>query len=112
MMFLVSYGLVCLAAIFNACMDTCEDDVHFNKSIFKNLDPTFFCKSVSWQYAKTLLGYRFDFWHLCKSAMIICLVGAIIVFILHHQWWVHFISLGIIWNSTFTLFYHKILRKN
>jgi hypothetical protein len=110
MMFLWSYGFVFLAAFFNACMDICEDEPHFNKSIFKNLDKTFFCKSISWQYAKTILGYRLDFWHLCKSVMISCLVGAIVIFRIHHEWWVHFISFGVIWNVTFSLFYHKLLR--
>lgn len=108
--FIISYVFMFIAAFFNACMDITEDDVHFNKSIFKNLSPTFFCKSVSWKYAKAIFKYRLDFWHLCKSAMIICLVEAIVVFRIHHQWWVHFTTFGIIWNVTFSLFYHKILR--
>jgi hypothetical protein len=110
MTFIVSYVLILLAAFFNACMDAFENTANFNESIFKNLDKRFWCKDVSWNYAKKLFGYKFDSWHLAKSAMIFCLIGAVIVYRPHHQWWVHFISMGLIWNATFFLFYHKIFR--
>ncbi len=110
MTFIVSYILIFIAAFFNACMDAFENTPNFNESIFKNLDKRFWCKDVSWQYAKKLFGYKFDSWHLAKSAMIFCLVGAIVIYRPHHQWWVHFISMGIIWNVGFWLFYHKIFQ--
>jgi hypothetical protein len=65
-MYLYSYGLVFMAALFNSCMDITEEERHFNKSIFRSLDPKFFCKSISWQYAKTIFNVHLDFWHLCK----------------------------------------------
>ena len=110
MIFLWSYGLVFVAAFFKSCADAFENTPNFNESIFKNLDKRFWCKDVSWQYAKRLFGYKFDSWHLSMSAMIFCWIGAIVVFRIHHQWWVHFISMGLIWNATFWLFYHKIFR--
>ena len=121
MIFLWSYGLVFVAAFFKSCADAFENTPNFNESIFKNLDKRFWCKDVSWQYAKKLSfkipfinkrigAYKIDSWHLSMSAMIFCWIGAIVVFRIHHQWWVHFISMGLIWNATFWLFYHKIFR--
>jgi hypothetical protein len=105
MAFIYSYILVLIAASFNALMDNLENQVAFNASIFKNWDKKFWCKEISWQYAKKIFGYKIDGWHLAKSMMICCLIGAIIIFKPWHQWWVHFISLGIIWNGSFDLFY-------
>lgn len=110
MIFLVSYGLIFLAAAFNAIMDRTENAPAFNQSIFKNLDQTFWLKEVSWKYAKKIFSWKFDAWHLAKSSMIICFIGAVLVFHLKHQAWVHFISMGIIWNASFNLFYNKILK--
>jgi hypothetical protein len=110
MTFLWSYGLIFIAAFFNACMDAFENTPNFNESIFKNLDKRFWCKDVSWNHAKKIFSYKADAWHLSKSAMIFCLVGAIIIFRSHHQWWVHFISMGIILNVTFWLFYHHLFK--
>jgi hypothetical protein len=108
MTFFVSYGLVLVAVFFNACMDAFENTPNFNESIFKNLDKRFWCKDVSWHHAKNIFGYKWDAWHLSKSAMVFCVVGAILVFRPHHQCWVHLMSFGIIWNVGFWLFYHKI----
>jgi hypothetical protein len=104
-MFIWSYVLVFIAAFFNAIMDTLENEPAFNSSIFKDWNKRFWSKSISWQYAKKIINYRIDGWHLAKSAMIFCLIGAVIVFRSHHQLWVHFISMGIIWNITFESFY-------
>lgn len=113
MTYLWSYLLVFIAAAFNACNDITDEEVHFNKSIFKNLDATFFCKSISWKYHKPFLGIvHLDFWHLCKYVWIGSLLGAVVVFRIHHQWWVHYISMAAIWFVTFELFYSKILKVN
>lgn len=109
-MFIWSYMLVFFAAFFNSIMDSTENFANFNKSIFKNLDQKFWLKEESWKYAKMIFGWRADIWHISKSAMIFCFAGAIILFRPTHQWWVHFISLGIIWNATFWLFYNKLFR--
>ena len=112
MTFLWSYGLVFIAAIFNAVMDTLENEPAFNNSIFRNFDKTFWSKEISWKYAKKILNYKVDGWHLVKSAMIFCLVGAIILFRLHPLFmpiWAHFVCMGLIWNITFEVSY-KIFR--
>lgn len=108
--FIASYILVFLAAILNAVMDTIADEPHFNKSIFKNWDKRFWSKEISWSFSKKIFNWKFDGWHVAKSLMIICLVGAIITFRVYHQWWVHFISFGVIWNVTFEFFYSKIFK--
>jgi hypothetical protein len=105
MIFLWSYSLVFLAAFFNAAMDTLENEPAFNRSVFKEWDKRFWSKAISWQYAKKILNYKVDGWHLAKSAMIFCLIGAVIVFRPHHQLWIHFLSMGMIWNITFESFY-------
>ncbi len=108
-LFIISYILLFLAAFFNACMDCFENTPNFNESIFKNLDKKFWCKDVSWQYAKKLGGYKFDAWHMCKSSMIICIDGAISLQLPSHQW-LHFICLGVLWNLVFVAWYHKIFK--
>jgi len=107
-MFIWSYGLVFIAAFFNALMDTLENEPSFNSSIFKDWTKEFWSKEVSWKYAKKVLNYRVDGWHLAKSAMIFCLLGAIVLFRLHPIFMpvlVHFICMGLIWNITFEVFY-------
>jgi hypothetical protein len=91
-------------------MDTYENEPNFNKSVFKNLNKAFWCKEISWANAKMIFSYRLDAWHLSKSAMILCIVGSILSFEMKHEWWVHLISFGLIWNFTFWLFYIKIFR--
>lgn len=105
MMFLWSYALVFVAAFFNALMDTLENKVSFEASVFKNWDIKFWRKDISWQYAKKILGFHPDGWHFAKALMISCLIGAIIIFKPHHQLWVHFVSAGIVWNVSFSIFY-------
>lgn len=55
-----------------------------------------------------------DAWHLFKSAMIICLIAAVIRAYYSQpptvEWWLHFICIGVLWDIVFWLFYHKILR--
>lgn len=111
MAYLWSYLLVFIAAFFNSCCDITDEEVHFNKSIFKNLDARFFCKSVASLYVRKIFGIvRLDFWHICKYGWVGCLFGAMVIFKLHHIWWVHYISLWAIWFVTFELFYGKILK--
>ena len=102
-------SLLCfsLAAIFNAAMDKVENE-KFYSSIFKNLNERFWYKRISWKYAKMVGGYRFDAWHLFKSAMIILIAISIITY----QSIIGFYDIaiyGIVWNLTFNLFYNEIL---
>ena len=118
---LVLIGLfVFLASIFNSIMDALENEPNYDESIFKHLDKKAWLKSESWRYCKTILGYHIDPWHLAKSLMVFCIIGAIIAAI-----WAGAIGgiklsliyvsgavfvLGAIWDLTFTLFYHGIFK--
>lgn len=109
MSFILSYILVFIASFFNAVMDACENE-NFYESIFKRLPKDFWYKRESWKDAPKIGGYKLDVWHLSKSAMIICWATAIIIFKQKHEWWGHLISIGLIWNVGFWLFYHKIFK--
>lgn len=90
-------------------MDAVENE-NISESIFKNLPKQFWYKRESWKYAPKFMGYKFDAWHLSKSAMIICLVCAIVFFERKNAWWLDIIIFGAIWNIGFVFFYHKIFR--
>lgn len=109
MIIIIPYALIFLAAVFNAIMDRLENEPAFNKSVFRKKDARFWSKTESWKYVKKIFGYRPDGWHLAKSGMIICMLLAVIFAVDKHQWWVRLISMGAVWNLTFSLFYHKIL---
>lgn len=110
MTFIVSYILVFMAAFFKACADAFENTPNFNESVFRNWNKRVWCKDVSWEYAPKLWGYKFDSWHISISLMVICWAAALVVFKSHHELWVHFITIGVIWNATFVLFYHKVFK--
>ena len=107
-----------LAAIMNAVMDTLQ--FHFERSIFRNLDPKFWNPNVAWRFAWVVpfTSYKVDAWHLSKSSMIIfcalsavCLIGGCDPVA---PWWAYPMSLliyGAIWNGTFNLFYNTLLLK-
>lgn len=103
------YIFVSAASFFNACLD-CFENENFFESIFKDWNQRFWYKRESWKHAKKIFNYKVDAWHIAKSCMIICFVMAIITFKPIHQWWVHLISLGILWNFVFWLFYHEIFK--
>lgn len=106
-----------LAAAFNAVMDALENE-NFHESIFKKWNRFFWYKRESWFVAKTIWGYKFDGWHLAKSAMVVSLVLSVIHFPgFHSSGWqyvfdVLFLLLiyGILWNVIFWLFYHKLFK--
>lgn len=116
----VPYILWVVAAFFNSCMDAFENTPNFNESIFKRWDKRFWCKDVSWEYAKVLsvripftkkrLGsYKLDSWHICKSLMIVSFaVGTVFSFYLKKPWYLDMSVLYVIWNVTFWVFYHKL----
>lgn len=110
----VVFVLILLAAFFNACMDAFENTPNFNESIFKGWNKRFWCKDVSWQYAKKLGGYKFDSWHISKSLMWGCVIAAVVVAIYsplpRTNWYIYFISLAVEWNVIFILFYHGIFK--
>jgi len=110
---MISFILFFLGSFFNACMDVFENENYF-ESIFKKWDQKFWYKRESWRYAKKVFSYRLDAWHLSKSAMIICIVGAIISFDLPVLKWqdvaIYILAYGFVWNTTFWFFYHFIFK--
>jgi len=108
----MSILFVIVASFFNAIMDWVGDSVHFNGSIFKNRNPNFWNKDVSWNHAKKVFGYKFDAWHLSKSMMIVLLVFAICThFTPIYKWWADIFILGFAWNISFDIFYYLLKSK-
>jgi uncharacterized protein involved in cysteine biosynthesis len=62
-----------LIGFFMAVMDRTTEEVAFNNSIFRNLNPKWWLRSVSWEYVKFIpfTKYRPDAWHLAKSSLIL-----------------------------------------
>lgn len=104
---MISYILIILAASCNAVMDILENE-NFSSSVFRNLDPKWWYKRESWKYAKRVFGWKYDGWHVFKSAMIILLVAAIVLYRPVLSPWVDFLLMGGIWNATFSFTYKKL----
>lgn len=107
---MVVYLFIVLAAFFNACMDAFENE-NFFESIFKHWNQRFFYKRESWKNAKKIGGYRLDAWHISKSLFVLSWAAALVAVYLDpppHRWYVMVILVGLFWNFTFWLFYHKI----
>lgn len=110
---MVSYFLVILAAIFNAVMDRLETEISFNASVFRNLNPEYWCKPKSAHKVKFLpfTRYRPDAWHISKSAMIFCWVGAVVLYRVQLPYkWLDFIVLGLMFNLVFENMYAKVFK--
>jgi hypothetical protein len=103
-----------LAAIFNGLMDRVGDTVAFNQSKFRNGNDHFWNKEVSWKYAKKILGWKLDAWHIAKSLMVISLVGASISYRIYGPFLSYlpdFLIFGSLWNIGFNISYHIIFKK-
>jgi hypothetical protein len=126
--------LYCLSGICDAVMDTCSD--HYSISIFKKMNPNIWNKNISWvnkynndnpsnglktiTFLGIVLNYPVqltDAWHFFKMIKELLIILAIIVavsinidfsglFIFGY-----FITLSILRNLCFDLFYNKILLK-
>jgi hypothetical protein len=90
-------------------MDTL-DEGHFTGSVFSHLDPKFWHKRVSCDYAKQIFGYKLDAWHLTKSFMIACLATSVVMYQPTFPWWVEIPIAGVVWIGVFVPFYEKILK--
>lgn len=122
---MISYILILLASVCNAIMDVTS--FHYDKSIFAKLNPKYWNPQVSWKNKyvdwdngnkerKKFLGINIapaftDAWHTSKSAMLICLISAIILYEPLFNQLIDFCALGFLWNMTFLFFYNVILRK-
>jgi hypothetical protein len=119
---MISYALIVLAAFFNACMDCFENSPNFNESIFSHLNKKFWCKDISWEYAKKIGKYKLDSWHISKSLMIFCIVSALWFDRFSSSLWhantghqllnfvLDVIGYGGIWVIIFNLTYHKLFK--
>lgn len=112
--------LIVLAAICNAVCDTLEH--HYYISIFnrKGWSSKFWNPALSSEaYILPFTKYPLTAWHLFKSGMIFCLLGAVVMAwqsgeAIFNVWWFYlivFIYLGVSWNIVFNLFYNILLKK-
>lgn len=106
---MISLILVALAAICSAFMDATENE-NFFESILKDRRQSFWYKRESWKTAPRIFGYKLDAWHLFKSLMVILMALAIVFYVQLISWWADVVIYGIVWNVSFVLFYHKILK--
>lgn len=116
---MISIVFISLAAIFNALMDSTENE-HFFDTIFRGLPQRFWYKRQSWNIAKKIFKWKFDAWHTAKSCMILMIVLAVLTYkptfkgFLINGYIVHvldFIVAGAVWNGVFNLFYNRVFSK-
>ena len=108
---------IALAAICNSVMDSVEG-FRIGGTVFRNLKPKFWNRQISAEHAKFLpfTKYRFDAWHLHKSAMIIFLCAAALCYRYFPVWdsgiwWIDLVIMGIAWDIPFNTFYNHIWKK-
>ena len=104
--------LVMLAGMCNAAMDRLENEVAFNRSIFRKLNRDFWLKSESWDNAKRIFGWKADAWHIAKSTAAILISIAISLYETTGYLFLDLVILGAAWNASFNLFYHQIFFKH
>lgn len=102
--------LIMAAAMFNAAMDMLFSIAKFQQSIFRNWRVDIWCEEIAWNKDNRIGGYKLTGWHLCKSAMVICLALAIVLYN-PYVWWIDFLFIGYFWNITFSLFYDIIFKR-
>lgn len=109
---MVAFVFIIVAAILNACMDRVETKISFNDSIFWRKDPHFYCKPISAGKVKfiPMTRYRPDFWHLCKSGVICCLLAVPFFYTIIVYPFLDYILMGLVYNVVFEQFYSKILK--
>jgi len=132
---MTSLILLIFAGFFNAIMDTLF--THYSSSIFKNLNPLFWNPEVSWQnkwaqpfpqpyepkwyyfcwpppykerfpYSSTIFVWMTDAWHLSKSLMLACIMGAVVLYKPIFGGWLDFWLYYGAFTFTFTMFYSYI----
>jgi hypothetical protein len=111
---------IILSAIANAIADRLENLVAFNDSVFYKRDPKFWCKEISWQYARKIFSYKIDAWHLAESFQVLILLVALLMPLLRLKLpGIHglrdllllYMALGAIYNIIFLIFYNRILKR-
>lgn len=137
---MISVLLILLEGMFNAVMDSVEYPAVFNKSIFKKYNPLFWSKVDSANNAFLHgTRFRIDAWHIAKFFAIFCVamnfIGILLwpqitLYPLSENWiyifkyfieqshWLlqilYFLILvgfyGLIRNTSFNVFYNKLLK--
>lgn len=105
---MIALIFISLAAFFNSVMDSVENE-HIHDTIFSKLNPSFWYKRESWDKAKKIFGYKFDAWHLSKSAMIVCFITGF--YFAYGFEWYYFPIGGVVWNAVFNLFYSVVWKR-
>ena len=100
---------ILLAAIFNAVMDSIENE-HIFSTIFSKLNPSFWSKRESWNKSYTIMEYDVDAWHLSKSANIICWISAILLYRPLINPIMDLLLMGYFLNTTFSAFYNEVFK--
>lgn len=103
-----------LIGFFLAVMDRVNEPVAFRASVFRNLNPKWWVRSISWQYVKFIrfTKYRPDAWHLAKTMMIMCIpMIAVFEFKYTGLLLVNAIIDMCIITGSFVLFYDYILKR-
>lgn len=92
--------------------------------VFQRYDRTWFDPELSWinkwkqgrkengeafLFSSTMLVWLTDFWHLCKTLMILALVISIVLYNPIISWYIDIIIYFIAFTWTFEIFYSKIL---
>jgi hypothetical protein len=108
---MITYILIAIASIFKAAMDTFAD--HFSVSIFKNLNPNFWNKQVSWQGKKFLGIEVLDAWHIAQYIFLSLMFAAIYAPFLFHflingydffiYWAIYFVVFELFYDVIFKL---------
>ena len=101
---------ILIAAFFNAVMDRTGDVVAFRNSVFRHKNIRFWSKEISWAFAKKIFGWKFDAWHIAKSAMITLLIAGAVLYRPVFNPIPDFFIYGVLWNATFNLCYNKLLK--
>lgn len=101
---MISALFIFLASLCNAVMDILENE-NFHGSVFGKLNPHFWYKRDSWRWARMVFQYRLDAWHLFKSAMVVSMILAVVLYRPIVNWWFDVLFYGFIWNTTFGISY-------
>lgn len=116
---------LCLVYLFlepflSSVEDRLSTKISFNESVFRNLNPYFWCKEIS--SSRELVKntrYRIDAWHLTKSFRVIITYFLLFSFFyfgceIKVRFLIYIclvIACGIVRNKLFNFFFHYILNK-
>ena len=124
-MWWISLILICIAGIFNACMDIIKS--RWVWSIFRNVkNQQWFDPSISWKNkwkdgdiqkgekflgSSTVFVFVTDFWHFCKFLMLLCISFSIVLYQPIFFWFIDWFLFYLVFTVTFEIFFSKILMR-